>query len=187
MTTKTKKPAKLSLKDAFETEYAKRLEERRAREEAERKQHEQDLESATELHELLKADAKFLEKHGLTVDQRRYTVSIDHANYRIAAYFEGGRASVTIEHGERDLRISVRDAGRQGGAVSRLARGRGGGHGIAGMRERARMFGGTLEARPAGPGFEVLVSLPVSAASCSRTTAPRSPSRPRAGASPRSR
>ena len=95
MTTKTRKPAKLSLKDAFEAEYAKRLEERRAREEAERKQHEQDLASATELHELLRADPKFLEKHGLAVDQRRYTVSIDHANYRIAAYFEGGRASVT--------------------------------------------------------------------------------------------
>ena len=38
---------------------------------------------------------KKLKKHGLTVDIRRYTVSLDHAHYRIAAYFEAGRANVT--------------------------------------------------------------------------------------------
>lgn len=95
MTTRTKKPAKLSLKAAFETEYDKRLAERREREEAERRQHEVDLAQATELYELLSADGTFLDTHELAVDQRRYTVSIDHANYRIAAYFEGERASVT--------------------------------------------------------------------------------------------
>ena len=95
MTTKTKKPAQLSLKDAFEAEYAKRQAERRARDEAERKQQEEDLARATELHDLLAADPEFLAKHGLAVDRRRYTVSLDHDNYRIAAYFEAGRASVT--------------------------------------------------------------------------------------------
>ena len=95
MTTKTKKPAPLSLKDAFEAEYAKRQAERRARDEAERKQQEEDLARATELHDLLAADPAFLAKHGLAVDRRRYTVSLDHEHYRIAAYFEAGRASVT--------------------------------------------------------------------------------------------
>lgn len=95
MTTKTKKPAKLSLKAAFEAEYAKRQAERREREEAERKQQEADLAHATELHELLAADEEFLAGRGLTVDRRRYTVSIDHEHYRIQAYFEAGRASVT--------------------------------------------------------------------------------------------
>lgn len=97
MTSKSKKPAasKLSLKDAFEVEYARRQMERRARDEAERKQQEEDLARATALFEALKADGTFLSERELTVDQRRYTVSIDHRDYRIAAYFEAGKASVT--------------------------------------------------------------------------------------------
>ena len=47
------------------------------------------------MHELLAEDGEFLKKRGLTVDRRRYTVSIDHEHYRIQAYFEAGRASVT--------------------------------------------------------------------------------------------
>ena len=97
MTSKTKKPAaaRLTLKDAFEVEYARRAMERRARDEAERKQQEEDLARATALFTALKADPAFLHDRELTVDQRRYTVSIDHRDYRIAAYFEAGRASVT--------------------------------------------------------------------------------------------
>jgi hypothetical protein len=95
VTTRTKKPKKLTLKDAFAVEFEKRAAERRAREEAERKQQELDLAHAEELYEALAADAEFLDKRGLTVDRRRYTVSLDHPHFRIAAYFEGGRASVT--------------------------------------------------------------------------------------------
>jgi signal transduction histidine kinase len=37
-----------------------------------------------------------------------------------------------------------------------------GGHGIAGMRERAALYGGTLEAGPLpGRGFRVAATLPV--------------------------
>jgi hypothetical protein len=95
MTTKTKKPA-LTLKDAFETEFARREMERRARDEAERKQQEADLASAQTLHGAISADAEFLAKRSLSADIRRYTVSLDHLDYRIAAYFEGGKASVTL-------------------------------------------------------------------------------------------
>jgi hypothetical protein len=96
MTTKTKKPASgLSLKDAFEVEHARREMERRSREDAERRQQEEDLARAEELLNLLSADKAFLAKHDLTVDQRRYTVSLDHADFRIAAYFEAGKANVT--------------------------------------------------------------------------------------------
>jgi len=96
MPTRTKKPKPaVTLKDAFETEYARREMERRAREEAERKQQEEDLAKAEALFEAISADAKFLKSHGLTVDRRRYTVSVDHPNFRIAAYFEAGQASVT--------------------------------------------------------------------------------------------
>jgi hypothetical protein len=95
VTTKTKKPVKLTLKDAFEVEFARRELERRQRDEAERRQQEQDLANAAELESLLAADPDFLARRGLAVDRRRYTVSLDHDQYRIAAYFEAGRASVT--------------------------------------------------------------------------------------------
>ena len=95
MSGKTKKSATLSLKDAFETEFARREMERREREDAERRQQEQDLANAQTLHDAIGADADFLAKRALSVDIRRYTVSLDHADYRIAAYFEAGRANVT--------------------------------------------------------------------------------------------
>jgi hypothetical protein len=93
---RTRKPRVLTLKDAFETEFARREMERRAREEAERKQQEADLAAANALHAAISADGDFLAKRGLAADLRRYTVSLDHKNYRIAAYFEGGKASVTL-------------------------------------------------------------------------------------------
>ena len=95
MSTRTRKQA-LTLKDAFETEFARREMERRARDEAERQQQEQDLASAQALHAAISTDAEFLSKRALSADIRRYTVSLDHKDYRIAAYFEGGKASVTL-------------------------------------------------------------------------------------------
>ena len=86
----------LTLKDAFEVEYARRAMERRKREEAERKQQEEDLARATQLLKALQSDPEFLAEHQLVVDRRRYTVSIDHDDFRIAAYFEAGKASVTL-------------------------------------------------------------------------------------------
>ncbi|HEX3700146.1 MAG TPA: hypothetical protein VHV27_05670 [Phenylobacterium sp.] len=97
MTSKTRKGVRaLSLKDAFEVEFARREMERRKRDEAERKQQEEDLARATQLLEALQADPGFLAKRELTADRRRYTVSIDHQDFRIAAYFEAGKASVTL-------------------------------------------------------------------------------------------
>lgn len=96
MTSKTKKQKSLTLKDAFEVEFARREMERRRREEAERKQQEDDFARAAELMAALEADPDFLSARALTADRRRYTVSIDHADYRIAAYFEAGKASVTL-------------------------------------------------------------------------------------------
>ena len=93
---RAKKAKTLSLRDAYETEHARREMERRARDEAERKQQEQDLANAQALHAAVSGDADFLTQRALTADLRRYTVSLDHANYRVAAYFEGGKASVTL-------------------------------------------------------------------------------------------
>jgi signal transduction histidine kinase len=66
------------------------------------------------------------------------------------------RAVVRIRFGARDVELEVVDDGRgvANGAVS--------GHGLAGMRERVRLYGGELEAG-AGPdgGYAVRVRLPV--------------------------
>jgi hypothetical protein len=70
--------------------------ERREREDAERKQQEQDLANAEALFAAVTSDPEFLVKRELVADRRRYTVSLDHRNFRVAAYFEAGKASVTL-------------------------------------------------------------------------------------------
>ncbi|HEV3496137.1 MAG TPA: sensor histidine kinase [Actinomycetes bacterium] len=67
-------------------------------------------------------------------------------------------ARVTVRHSPGRLALEVVDDGRRtdpGGHGH-------GGHGIAGMRERAALYGGTLEAGPLpGGGFRVAATLPV--------------------------
>ena len=61
---------------------------------------------------------------------------------------------------DRDLRLEVRDDGARG--LNGHAPPSGSGHGIVGMRERAALFGGELEAGPAaGGGFLVRARLPL--------------------------
>lgn len=85
----------LSLKAAFEIEHVKRQAERRARDDAERRQQEDDLSRAEQLYDALVGDPGFLASHGLTVDWRRYRVSLESADFQISAYFEAGAGSVT--------------------------------------------------------------------------------------------
>jgi signal transduction histidine kinase len=69
----------------------------------------------------------------------------------------GARVDVTVRRTPSELRIEVVDDGRLA-----TADGPGeGGHGLVGMRERAALYGGTLEAGPRpGRGFGVLARLP---------------------------
>jgi signal transduction histidine kinase len=81
---------------------------------------------------------------------------------------------VTLRYGHDDLLVRVTDNG-PGGTLPRY--GPTGaiqpGHGVTGMRERAAMYGGTVQAgpRPSG-GFEVIVRLPLTAASEKSADAP---------------
>ena len=69
--------------------------------------------------------------------------------------------SVSLCYEERELGIEVRDDGGSGTHASN-----GGGRGIAGMRERVELFGGTLAVGPhAEGGFGVRAHLPVPAGS----------------------
>ena len=66
------------------------------------------------------------------------------------------RAVVTVRYGRGDIDIDVADDG--GGTASSD----GGGHGLVGMRERAALFGGTLQAGPrAEGGYALHATLPL--------------------------
>lgn len=71
------------------------------------------------------------------------------------------QAQVTVRYEDQAVELEIADTGRG------PSRERGAGHGLVGMRERAAMFGGVLEAAPgAGGGFTVRARLP------HRTSAP---------------
>ncbi|MFB4314863.1 sensor histidine kinase [Actinomadura sp. 21ATH] len=73
-------------------------------------------------------------------------------------YAPGARVTVEIAYGPAALTVAVVDDG----ARMALRAPRGGGHGLAGMRERVTLLGGTLRAGRAGDGagWSVLAELP---------------------------
>jgi len=80
----------------------------------------------------------------------------------------GSAVHVRLYYGEAVLVIEVRNEGGAPGAPAageqpgRAGLGDGGGHGIIGMRERAAMLGGHLEAGPTANGeFLVTAALPL--------------------------
>ena len=73
----------------------------------------------------------------------------------------GATVTVTITRDDGQLRLQVRNG--PGGPAQHHANGEGPGHGLAGMRERVSLLGGTLSAGPApGGGFAVAAVLPLS-------------------------
>ena len=69
----------------------------------------------------------------------------------------GARTEVTLEYGDRELRLDVLDEGPSVAAPEG-----GTGRGLLGMRERVAIYGGSLEAgRRPGRGFAVRVRLPM--------------------------
>ncbi len=93
---------KMSFQHAFEAEQLRRERDRQAREDAERAQQEADHGRATLLFDALASEAAFLNSRSLVLDRTRYAVTLDHADYRLRAYFEDGEVSVTSAD-KRDL------------------------------------------------------------------------------------
>lgn len=69
----------------------------------------------------------------------------------------GAKVRLRLEYGPHEVTLDVRDSG---GAPGELA-GSGGGYGLLGMRERAELLGGSLEAGPDEEGFVVRLRVPV--------------------------
>jgi signal transduction histidine kinase len=84
---------------------------------------------------------------------------IQEALTNVIKHAESAPAAVSLQYGERELRVTIRDSGP--GHNGTHPRVRIEGHGITGMRERVALFDGTLTAgaRP-GHGFEVVATLP---------------------------
>ncbi|MBT2233036.1 sensor histidine kinase [Nonomuraea sp. NEAU-A123] len=78
----------------------------------------------------------------------------------------GATVTIAVEHDGDALRLRVANGGgtAPGGAE-------GAGQGLVGMRERAALLGGTLEAGPVdGGGFQVTATLPIAVAATEETT-----------------
>ncbi|MBP5936370.1 sensor histidine kinase [Streptomyces acidiscabies] len=69
----------------------------------------------------------------------------------------GAKVSLRLAYGPGEVALDVRDSG---GSPGELA-GAGGGYGLLGMRERAELLGGSLEAGPDEEGFAVRLRVPV--------------------------
>jgi len=106
------------------------------------------------------------EAHGTS---RPLSPAVDRAAYRIlqealtnAARHGGGSAAVAIRFGPQVLELTVTNP------LSGSSSAAGGGHGIVGMRERAGLLGGSLDAGPVDGSFTVRARLPYGRASDER-------------------
>ncbi|MER5468451.1 histidine kinase [Streptomyces sp. NPDC002935] len=69
----------------------------------------------------------------------------------------GARIRIRLDYGEHEVTLDVRDSGGKPGELS----GSGAGYGLLGMRERAELLGGSLDAGPDDEGFVVTLKVPV--------------------------
>ncbi|MFI6280744.1 sensor histidine kinase [Streptomyces sp. NPDC050988] len=69
----------------------------------------------------------------------------------------GAKVLIRLDYGEREVMLNVRDSGAPPGEFTHS----GAGYGLLGMRERAELLGGSLEAGPYEEGFMVTLKVPV--------------------------
>jgi signal transduction histidine kinase len=68
----------------------------------------------------------------------------------------GAKIQVRLDYSEHQVTLDVRDSGGSPGELT----GMGGGYGLLGMRERAELLGGSLDAGPGEKGFVVTLRVP---------------------------
>ncbi|MEV6838044.1 histidine kinase [Streptomyces sp. NPDC051133] len=75
----------------------------------------------------------------------------------VRKHAQGAKVQLRLDYSEREVTLGVRDSGGQAGELA----GAGGGYGLLGMRERAELLGGSLDAGPDEEGFVVTLKVPV--------------------------
>ncbi|PSL55257.1 signal transduction histidine kinase [Saccharothrix carnea] len=103
----------------------------------------------------------------VTGEDRAVPVAVDLAAFRIVQesltnvrrHSDASKVWLSLAFGDGSLEVVVRDNGSPAGSGS-SGPSPVGGHGIGGMRARARALGGELSAGPVAGGFEVRCSLP---------------------------
>ncbi|GAB7104964.1 histidine kinase [Streptomyces phaeofaciens JCM 4814] len=75
----------------------------------------------------------------------------------VRKHARGAKVSVRLAYGPREVTLDVRDSGGSPGELTEA----GGGYGLLGMRERAELLGGSLDAGPGEEGFVVTLRVPV--------------------------
>lgn len=87
------------------------------------------------------------------VDQSAFRI-VQEAVTNVVKHADRAPTTITLGYGDRALELTIADEGEVSIINHR-------GHGLVGMRERAELFGGTLDAGPRdGQGFEVKAVLP---------------------------
>ncbi|MFH9659015.1 sensor histidine kinase [Streptomyces sp. NPDC017248] len=101
----------------------------------------------------------------VTGERRRLPAEASQAVRRVAQealtnvrkHAHGARVEVRLDYGEQEVTLDVRDSGGRPGELD----GSGGGYGLLGMRERAELLGGSLDAGPDEGGFMVTLKVPL--------------------------
>ncbi|MGW7791447.1 sensor histidine kinase [Streptomyces tricolor] len=75
----------------------------------------------------------------------------------VRKHAQGAKVAVRLAYSEHEVTLDVRDSGGRPGELG----GAGGGYGLLGMRERAELLGGSLDAGPDEEGFVVTLKVPV--------------------------
>ncbi|MEW2303459.1 histidine kinase [Streptomyces sp. NPDC006655] len=75
----------------------------------------------------------------------------------VRKHAHGAKVRVLLDYNEHEVTLNVRDSGGRPGELT----GAGSGYGLLGMRERAELLGGSLEAARDDEGFEVRLRVPV--------------------------
>ncbi|MER6028161.1 histidine kinase [Streptomyces sp. NPDC001851] len=75
----------------------------------------------------------------------------------VRKHAHGAKVQLRLDYGEHEVTLEVRDSGGPPGELT----GSGGGYGLLGMRERAELLGGSLDAGPGEEGFVVTLKVPV--------------------------
>ncbi|MGW7237327.1 sensor histidine kinase [Streptomyces sp. NPDC054804] len=75
----------------------------------------------------------------------------------VRKHAHGAKVQVRLDYQEHEVTLNVRDSGGRPGDLT----GAGSGYGLLGMRERAELLGGSLEAGRDDEGFEVTLRVPV--------------------------